>query len=316
MVMRRYVYRFIISVIVFCSIIPAQATAPVWTFTPLTATSASVPSNSAATIKYLVTNQSSKPHTLVMSPMPGIAQVTIGTGVCGNPFVLSTKGSSCTLILEANGSQLTQPINDGPIVCQQGSADQCYRPSQMDVLQITQAPAIPLPGDCTNTSNNNVACQITIASQTNYGFTNMTYALCRSAQCDYNGVQTDVTCSCDLINDYQGIYSASVSPLDYNASKPVGNTVKSTYSRVNSSGETPTDCPSGPFANCFGATCTVSGSTVTCTCPVDTDTYIAPESNCTLGSNKIWSATSVSSFPSIDGSMEYIYDTFFDGNSP
>lgn len=284
---------------------------PVWTFTPLTATTVILPSNASTTIQYLVTNQSSKPHTLVMNAMPGVTQITTGVGICANPFVLSSKGASCVLSLQVNGAQLTGPINNGPIVCQQGAENQCYRPSEADILHITQAPS-----NCTYTGDNNIQCEITIDGQTNFGFTNMTYAICRSAQCNYNGVQTDVSCDCDVIDNNQGVDSASVSPLDYNSSKPVSNLVTSTYSRINSSGETPTNCPSGPFANCFGATCVVSGSTATCTCPVSTDPYIAPFTNCSPGVNKIWSATSTSSFPSIDGAMQFMYDVFFDGNSP
>lgn len=58
----------------------------------------------------------------------------------------------------------------------------------------------------------------------------------------------------------------------------------------------------GPFANCFGAPCLINGDTVTCTCPVDNSTYIAPEPPCVL-SGQIWSATSTSSFPDIESSI-------------
>lgn len=294
----------------------AEAGNPLWTFKALTPTSAEVPANGAVTILYQVTNQSAKPHTLMINPMPGLVQVTIGAGVCSNPFTLSTKGSSCILSLQANGFQLTTPITDGPVVCQQGSSNQCYRPSQANILNLTPASGIALPAGCITTGDHNIQCTITISAQTNFGFTNMTYALCRSAQCDYDGVQSQVTCSCQLIRANQGIYSASIAPNNYNTSKPVGNTVTSTYSQVNSSGESPTTCPSGPFANCFGATCSVNGSNVTCTCPVSISTFIAPQNNCNLSSNKIWSATSTSSFPSIEGSMLFIYNTFFGGNVP
>ncbi|HAT6978714.1 TPA: hypothetical protein JAN54_10555 [Legionella pneumophila] len=118
-----------------------QAGSPVWTFEPLTATSVAVPSNSTATVEYRVTNQSTKPHTLVMQPIKSIVQITTGLGVCGNPFVLRGK-SSCILSLRINGSQLSSPIVDGPIVCQQGSANQCYRPSAANILHIVQAPPI------------------------------------------------------------------------------------------------------------------------------------------------------------------------------
>jgi hypothetical protein len=109
---------------------------PVWTFTPLTATSISVPANSTATIQYQVTNQSAKSHSLVMKPITGITQTITGAGICSNPFTLAFKGSSCTLSLQVNGSQLTHSITDGPIVCEQGSTLQCYKPSPSNVLNI------------------------------------------------------------------------------------------------------------------------------------------------------------------------------------
>jgi len=119
----------------------SYAGAPVWTFTPLTATTISVPSNDTATVQYTVTNQSNRIHTLSMQSIQGITQLTTGLGVCGNPFILTTK-ASCTLSLQVNGSQLTPPVNDGPIVCEQGSSLQCYRPASSDILHITQASAI------------------------------------------------------------------------------------------------------------------------------------------------------------------------------
>ncbi len=119
----------------------SYAGAPVWTFTPLTATTLSVPSNDTATVQYTVTNQSSRVHTLSMQSIQGITQITTGLGICGNPFILTAK-ASCTLSLQVNGSQLTAPINDGPIVCEQGSTLQCYRPASNDILHITQASPI------------------------------------------------------------------------------------------------------------------------------------------------------------------------------
>ena len=119
----------------------ANAGSPLWTFTPLTATTLSVPSNDTATVQYTVTNQSSRVHTLSMQPIQGITQLTTGLGVCGNPFILTGKGS-CTLSLQVNGSQLTQPIKDGPIVCDSGSTLQCFRPASANILAITQAAAI------------------------------------------------------------------------------------------------------------------------------------------------------------------------------
>lgn len=119
----------------------SYAGGPVWTFTPLTATTISVPSNDTATVQYTITNQSNRIHTLSMQSIQGIAQTTTGLGICGNPFILTAK-ASCTLSLQVNGSQLTSTINDGPIVCEQGSTVQCYRPASSDILHITQASPI------------------------------------------------------------------------------------------------------------------------------------------------------------------------------
>jgi hypothetical protein len=119
----------------------SYAATPLWTFTPLTATTVSVPSNETATIQYTITNQSSRVHTLSLQPISGVTQLTVGLGVCGNPFILIGK-ASCTLSLQVTGSQLTAPINDGPIVCEQGSTQQCYRPAAGNILHLTQRAAI------------------------------------------------------------------------------------------------------------------------------------------------------------------------------
>lgn len=117
------------------------AGAPLWTFEPLTATTISVPANGTATIQYRVTNQTSKPRTLTMQPIQGISQITTGLNVCGSAFFLRSKGS-CILSLQVNGSALNTPIINGPVVCQQGSNNQCYRPGKVNILSVTQAPAI------------------------------------------------------------------------------------------------------------------------------------------------------------------------------
>lgn len=114
---------------------------PLWTFEPITATTIAVPANSTALVQYRVTNQSSKPHSLTMQPIRGIVQITTGLNVCSNPFVLRGK-DSCILSLQINGSQLNSPIIDGPVICQQGNLNQCYRPSAASILRITQAPPI------------------------------------------------------------------------------------------------------------------------------------------------------------------------------
>ena len=128
--------------------ITSEAGSPLWTFTPLTPTALSVPSNSTATVQYRVTNQSPAPHTLMMAPMTGITQTTTA-GNCPNPFTLSSGNPSCTLTLLVTGSALNADINGGPKVCQQGpdgnpSPLQCYQPSQTDSLSILVAAPVSL----------------------------------------------------------------------------------------------------------------------------------------------------------------------------
>ncbi len=118
-----------------------HAGTPLWTFEPLTATTVAVPANSTAIVQYRVTNQSQKPHTLVMKSTPGVTQITSGLGVCGSTFGLQGKGS-CVLSLQVNGGELSSPITDGPVVCQQGSNLQCYGPDFANVLSITPSPPI------------------------------------------------------------------------------------------------------------------------------------------------------------------------------
>lgn len=114
----------------------AHADIPVFRFTPLTSTAASVSPNSTATVKYLVTNQSHKTHTLIMTPIVGVTQDVSG-GNCKNPFVLAYM-ESCTLSLSIDGANLEGDIIGGPVVCQQGGVGlECYHPSRPNQLQIS-----------------------------------------------------------------------------------------------------------------------------------------------------------------------------------
>jgi hypothetical protein len=119
---------------------PGYAGNPLWTFTPDTQypPSVSLTPITSATIKYTITNQSPKPHTLVMQPILGITQIT-NPGNCPNPFTLGYR-QSCTLNLRVDGGSLTQNIQGGPVVCQHGSALQCYQPSPGNTLNISRLP--------------------------------------------------------------------------------------------------------------------------------------------------------------------------------
>lgn len=137
-----FIIRTLSSILTVSLFNSVEAGTPLWTFTPLTATTVAIQSNDTVAVQYRVSNQSSRVHTLNMQSIQGITQVTTGPGVCGNPFILEGK-ASCTLSLQVNGSQLTGSINDGPIVCELSSPLQCYRPAAADILRITQADVIP-----------------------------------------------------------------------------------------------------------------------------------------------------------------------------
>lgn len=177
----------------------AFAGTPLWTFDPLTATTIAVPANSVAMVQYRVINQSSKPHTLTMQPIQGITQITTGLNLCGNPFVLRGK-NSCILSLQINGSQLNGSITDGPVVCQQGNLNQCYRPSSVNILRITQAPpitdaVITVTGSPLTLSVNGSAGQLTINNTSmQVAATNITSNFTGTAL-DGNVTETGNTCA-------------------------------------------------------------------------------------------------------------------------
>lgn len=128
--------------------ITSQAGTPVWTFTPLTPTTLSIPSNETATVQYQVTNHSTKSHTLAMSPINGVAQNT-SVGYCENPFHLSAH-QSCVLNLRINGPTIPGSFSGGPVVCEQGSELQCYQPDALNVLNITKSEAVYTVGGMVN----------------------------------------------------------------------------------------------------------------------------------------------------------------------
>ncbi|MDF1683698.1 MAG: hypothetical protein P1U36_03475 [Legionellaceae bacterium] len=113
-----------------------EAASPVWTFTPLTPTTVTPP----AIIQYRVTNQSSKPHTLVLSPADGMTQVTTA-GNCSDALTLTSSHPSCILTLSISENASSSTLHSAPTVCEQGpngqiSSLQCYQPSPADIIQI------------------------------------------------------------------------------------------------------------------------------------------------------------------------------------
>jgi hypothetical protein len=124
---------FILSII-FTAV---EASTPVWTFTPLTATTLTVSENGSASIKYQVENQSLKPKVLEMLPIRGVTANT--------PCSLAPEGqagSTCLLQLDIDGSALpSQGIQGGPVLCETNAngtpnPNQCYQPGQADSLNI------------------------------------------------------------------------------------------------------------------------------------------------------------------------------------
>lgn len=132
--------RLIIAVVTLLFMTLSYAGQPLWTFTPDSyyPPAVSITSAGSATIKYLVTNQSHKVHTLVMKPIAGITQIT-SAGNCSNPFTLAYQ-QSCTLNLLINGGLLNDNIRGGPVICQQGSSLACYQPDLTNSLNITRIP--------------------------------------------------------------------------------------------------------------------------------------------------------------------------------
>lgn len=123
-----------------CASTSSFAQQPLWTFTPNTVTTVDFPVNLTSSIVYSVSNQSSKPHSLVIKPIQGITQI----GSC----LLGPKGQAddtCTLNLSVSGDQLpANGISGGPILCQSNSdgspnPNQCYQPVPEDRLNISLA---------------------------------------------------------------------------------------------------------------------------------------------------------------------------------
>ncbi len=117
----------------------AKAGTPLFTLKPLTPKAMQISVLGTASIQYRVENQSSRSHTLVMVPVPGLTQIT-NNGNCPSPFVLKSK-QACTLTLVVTGQNLAGHVQSGPQVCQQvgGSPNPslCYQPSAINSLNIS-----------------------------------------------------------------------------------------------------------------------------------------------------------------------------------
>ena len=128
--------KFLWFFLIFLVTTSAQAGSPLWTIIPLSATNHQIAANGGTIVVYRVTNQSKRPHSLVMKPIPGVSQLNLGSFTCSSVFTLASK-QSCTLVLLILGRNLQGNINDGPVLCESGSNLQCYRPSQANLLNIS-----------------------------------------------------------------------------------------------------------------------------------------------------------------------------------
>lgn len=150
----------------------AQASKPMWTFSPLTPTTLAIPPGTTDSVQYLVTNQSSRSKNLVLLPVLGLSQA--------DPCKLNPKGqagSNCTFTVNINGSLVPAGgIQNGPALCEanpDGSANpnQCYQPSRIDVLHIVKLPQLtigqPFQGGvvaCLKGGKNNLITAVSDAS--------------------------------------------------------------------------------------------------------------------------------------------------------
>jgi hypothetical protein len=131
----------------FCLITTAQAGIPVWSFAPDASfpPTVSVSSTGSALVKYIVSNNSSKAHDLVIKPQTGVSQ--------SSPCLLGPKGSAsatCALSLTITGSALpTSGLSGGPVLCQANpdgtpNPNECYQPSKANSLAITVVQDAPI----------------------------------------------------------------------------------------------------------------------------------------------------------------------------
>ena len=129
----------------FCMITTTiHAGIPVWSFSPNGSPAVTVSATGTATVSYTVTNNSKKPHQLVLS-----SKTPTGISQMGGPCVLAAKSPAnpnptCIVTLSINGSALpANNLSGGPSLCQTNSngtanTNQCYQPDPNDILVITR----------------------------------------------------------------------------------------------------------------------------------------------------------------------------------
>jgi hypothetical protein len=212
-----------------------------------------------ATVRYQVTNQSRKTHTLAMKAIPGVTQITT-SGNCPTPFVLGYQ-QSCILYLSINGSDLTNNIMRGPVVCTQDNPNQCYQPTPSISLHVIKEPTVPL----TPMFEQNYAL---CAGAVTFNFDGITYAKCRKKYGNSLG----------LTHSYSGGNIQTVSDIG----NSVGSYMVSTYSPPDSKIYALYSCDQqGAYAQCNGGLCftnttssnfpgfeSVGINEIICSCPI------------------------------------------------
>lgn len=107
---------------------------------PLTSPIFNLSPTETGTVQYLITNQSPTPHTMVMSPIPGVSVVmtAITATTPTSTSCYAKQYQSCTLSLQLNGAQIPSVVRGGPKICHLDSKYLCYGPMDAaDVLKIT-----------------------------------------------------------------------------------------------------------------------------------------------------------------------------------
>ena len=174
-------------------------------------------------------------------------------------------------------------------------------------------------------SKNVQQCQFSSYKQA-YVLTNTPYALCSKTLCTFDEKKGYARCICPILNRYDDWKSISISPTNYQSSKPtyqkgVLQSVQSNFSLANINRESKNKkinltCnykDKQPWANCFGVRCSVlkkDASKALCRCPIEysksyvLDSYKSDLCNQNFNKN-LWSAAS------INAAKEIVKLTFF-----
>lgn len=133
---------------VLISSITAHASTPLWTYSVPNPSIINVSPGGSATATYTVTNQSKKSKSLLILTNPPKPN-TPTPGLSASACILPTKGSTCTLTITIDGSQIPDAgLRAGPYMCETNgngspNVNQCYQPSAGSLLNITKNTSQP-----------------------------------------------------------------------------------------------------------------------------------------------------------------------------